>query len=120
MRGLIVGRYAAFLVAVAMAIVGFWRLGDSGHWGWWTLAVAGLGDKAFVELQDAWVVECAALLVLLAPMRLVQSHHRLEEVEFLLDRGGNGDLQLAEAGLQFARCPAYRAACLAASTTFCR
>jgi glutamate synthase domain-containing protein 2 len=51
MRGLIVGRYAAFLVAVAMAIAGLWRLSDRGHWGWWTLAVAGLALVA-VGIHD--------------------------------------------------------------------
>jgi glutamate synthase domain-containing protein 2 len=42
MRGLIVGRYAAFLAAVAMAIVGVWRLSASSHWGWLVLAAVGL------------------------------------------------------------------------------
>jgi glutamate synthase domain-containing protein 2 len=42
MRGLIVGRYAAFLVAVAMAILGLWRVNGHGHWGWWALAAVGL------------------------------------------------------------------------------
>ena len=51
MRGLIVGRYAAFLVAVAMAILGLWRVNGHGHWGWWTLAVAGLALVA-VGIHD--------------------------------------------------------------------
>lgn len=42
MRGLVVGRYLAFVIAAGMATTGFWYVATSGRWGWWWLAIIGL------------------------------------------------------------------------------
>jgi glutamate synthase domain-containing protein 2 len=42
MRGLVVGRYLAYLVAAAMTVTGFWHVAGTGAWGWWVLAVVGV------------------------------------------------------------------------------
>ncbi|MBX3725243.1 MAG: FMN-binding glutamate synthase family protein [Xanthomonadales bacterium] len=92
MRGLVIGRYLALPLSVALSVLGTWLALRGGGWGWWLLAALGLSLLA-VGLRDLSQAPRAILrnYPVFGRLRYLFEHFRPEIRQYLIE-GDNDEV----------------------------